>query len=194
MKEKRVRKEADHGAYDWVQLLVCCVLTVVLVFTFAVRVVRVDGPSMRETLQNRDLLAVVNSPLCASYDAGDIVIVRREDFLEGAPIVKRVIATEGQTVDIDFAAGTVYVDGEPLEEDYIREPTYTDEGTAFPLTVPEGAVFVMGDNRNDSHDSRAPDLGPVDTRYIIGRAVAVLFPGATADTGSRDWSRVGILS
>ena len=194
MKGKRVRKEADHGAYDWVQLLVCCVVTVVVFFTFAVRVVRVDGPSMRETLQDRDLLAVVNSPLCGSYDAGDIVIVRRGDFLDGAPIVKRVIATEGQTVDIDFSAGTVYVDGEALEEPYIREPTYADEGTAFPLTVPEGAVFIMGDNRNDSHDSRAPDLGPVDTRYIIGRAVAVLVPGATADTGSREWSRVGRLN
>lgn len=194
MNGKRVRREADHGAYDWVQLLVCCVLTVVLVFTFAVRVVRVDGPSMRETLQNQDLLAVVNSPLCGDYDAGDIVIIRREDFLSGAPIVKRVIATEGQTVDIDFDAGTVYVDGEVLEEPYIREPTWTDEGITFPLTVPEGAVFVMGDNRNDSHDSRASDLGPVDTRYIIGRAVAVLVPGATADTGSREWSRAGILS
>lgn len=194
MNGKRVRREADHGAYDWVQLLVCCVLTVVLVFTFVVRVVRVDGPSMRETLQDRDLLAVVNSPLCGDYEAGDIVIIRREDFLSGAPIVKRVIATEGQTVDIDFDAGTVCVDGEVLEEPYIREPTWTDEGVTFPLTVPEGAVFVMGDNRNDSHDSRASDLGPVDTRYIIGQAVAVLIPGATADTGSREWSRAGILS
>lgn len=194
MNGKRVRREADRSAYDWVQLLVCCVLTVVLVFTFVVRVVRVDGPSMRETLQDRDLLAVVNGPLCGDYESGDIVIIRREDFLSGAPIVKRVIATEGQTVDIDFDAGTVCVDGEVLEEPYIREPTWTDEGITFPLTVPEGAVFVMGDNRNDSHDSRASDLGPVDTRYIIGQAVAVLIPGATADTGSREWSRMGILN
>lgn len=194
MDKKRVRRESDRGAYDWVQLLVCCVVTVVVIFTFVMRVVRVDGPSMRETLQDRDLLAVVNSPLCGSCGAGDIVIIRQEDFLDGAPIVKRVIATEGQTVDIDFDTGTVYVDGEALDEDYIREPTFTDEGMDYPLTVPEGAVFVMGDKRNDSHDSRAPDLGPVDTRYIMGRAVAVLIPGVSADTGSREWFRAGILS
>lgn len=194
MNGKRVRREADHGAYDWVQLLVCCVLTVVLVFTFAVRVVRVDGPSMRETLQDQDLLAVVNSPLCGDYDAGDIVIIRREDFLSGAPIVKRVIATEGQTVDIDFTAGAVYVDGQLLEEDYIRQPTYLEEGLEFPVTVPEGCVFVMGDNRNDSDDSRDPELGPVDTRQILGRAVFLLFPGVTADTDKRDFGRIGPLT
>ena len=76
MDKKRVRRESDRGAYDWVQLLVCCVVTVVVIFTFVMRVVRVDGPSMRETLQDRDLLAVVNSPLCGSCGAGDIVIIR----------------------------------------------------------------------------------------------------------------------
>ena len=193
MDKKRVRRESDRGAYDWVQHLVCCVVTVVVIFTFVMRVVRVDGPSMRETLQDRDLLAVVNSPLCGSCGAGDIVIIRREDFLDGAPIVKRVIATEGQTVDIDFDTGTVYVDGEALDEDYIREPTFTDEGMDYPLTVPEGSIFVMGDNRNHSDDSRNSQLGTVDTRYVIGKAVFLLFPGADEVTQQRDFGRIGLI-
>ena len=149
---------------------------------------------MRETLQEGDLLAVVSGGLCGGYEPGDIVIARRPDFNGGAPIVKRVIATAGQTVDIDFAAGVVYVDGEPLEEPYVREPTWTEEGTEFPLTVPEGCLFLMGDNRNRSEDSRSSALGPVDSRCVLGRAVLLALPGLTADTGVRDWSRAGFLS
>ena len=174
-------------------MLACAVLAVVLVFTFGVRLVTVSGPSMRETLQDGDCLLVVNAPLCGDFAAGDIVILRRESFRDGEPIVKRVIAAGGQTVDIDFAAGVVYVDGRALEEDYVRQPTWLDEGLEFPVTVPEGCVFVLGDNRNDSDDSRDPDLGPVDTREILGRAVFVLLPGETADTGARDLGRIGPL-
>ena len=126
------------------------------------------------------------------YQHGDIVVLRKDTFLE-EPIVKRVIATEGQTVDIDFVSGAVYVDGELLEEDYINEPTYVEEGTEFPLTVPEGSIFVMGDNRNHSSDSRSSDLGTVDTRYVIGKAVFLLFPGADEATGQRDFGRIGPL-
>ena len=172
----------------------CSVLTVVLIFTFAVRIVRVSGESMRETLQDQDMLVVLNNWLCGGYEQGDIVILQRDDFYGGEPIVKRVIATEGQTVDIDFDAGVVYVDGTALEEPYTREPTWTQEGTEFPLTVPEGCIFVMGDNRNDSDDSRDSTLGPVDTRCVLGRALLLAVPGPTADTEQRDWSRVGILN
>ena len=192
MPEKK--QSAGRGAYEWVQALVCSVLTVVLIFTFAVRIVRVSGESMRETLQDQDMLVVLNNWLCGGYEPGDIVILQRDDFYGGEPIVKRVIATEGQTVDIDFDAGVVYVDGAALEEPYTREPTWTQEGTEFPLTVPEGCVFVMGDNRNDSDDSRDSALGPVDTRCVLGRALLLAVPGPTADTEQRDWSRVGILN
>ncbi|MDR3982640.1 MAG: signal peptidase I [Dysosmobacter sp.] len=192
MPEKK--QTAGRGAYEWVQALVCSVLTVVLIFTFAVRIVRVSGESMRETLQDQDMLVVLNNWLCGGYEPGDIVILQRDDFYGGEPIVKRVIATEGQTVDIDFDAGVVYVDGAALEEPYTREPTWTQEGTEFPLTVPEGCVFVMGDNRNDSDDSRDSALGPVDTRCVLGRALLLAVPGPTADTEQRDWSRVGILN
>lgn len=192
MPEKK--QTEGRGAYEWVQALVCSVLTVVLIFTFAVRIVRVSGESMRETLQDQDMLVVLNNWLCGGYEQGDIVILQRDDFYGGEPIVKRVIATEGQTVDIDFDAGVVYVDGTALEEPYTREPTWTQEGTEFPLTVPEGCVFVMGDNRNDSDDSRDSALGPVDTRCVLGRALLLAVPGPTADTDQRDWSRVGILN
>ena len=192
MPEKK--QTEGRGAYEWVQALVCSVLTVVLIFTFAVRIVRVSGESMRETLQDQDMLVVLNNWLCGGYEQGEIVILQRDDFYGGEPIVKRVIATEGQTVDIDFDAGVVYVDGTALEEPYTREPTWTQEGTEFPLTVPEGCIFVMGDNRNDSDDSRDSTLGPVDTRCVLGRALLLAVPGPTADTEQRDWSRVGILN
>ena len=186
------KKEEGRDLYEWVQALVCSVLAVVLLFAFVVRLIGVDGHSMVPTLQDGDRLLVLNSLWDDGYQYGDIVVLRKDTFME-EHIVKRVIATEGQTVDIDFAAGDVYVDGELLEEDYINEPTYVEEGTEFPLTVPEGSIFVMGDNRNHSSDSRSSDLGTVDTRYVIGRAVFLLFPGADEGTAERDFSRIGLI-
>ena len=161
-------------AYEWVQALVCSVLAVVVLFTFVIRLIGVDGHSMVPTLQDGDRLLVLNSMLYNDYQYGDIVVLRKDSFM-AEPIVKRVIATAGQTVDIDFANGVVYVDGEALDEPYINEPTYTDEGTVFPLTVPEGSIFVMGDNRNRS------------------KAVFLLFPGADEVTEKRDFGRIGVI-
>lgn len=189
-RERTANAQSGRNLYEWVQALVCSVLTVVLIFTFAVRLIGVDGHSMVPTLQNGDRLLVVNSMLYHDYKPGDIVVLRKESFLE-EPIVKRVIAVGGQTVNIDFTTGSVWVDGKLLEEKYIRELTFLEEGTTFPLTVPEGSVFVMGDNRNNSSDSRDSRLGTVDTRFVIGRAVLLAFPGADADTGLRQFSRIG---
>ena len=194
MQEQEKQTAKGRDLYEWVQSLVGSVLVVVAIFTFVIRMMGVDGHSMLNTLQHGDRLLVVNSMLYHDYKYGDIVILRKNGVFDDDPIVKRVIAVEGQTVDIDFAEGIVYVDGEALEEDYIREPTYTAEGTEFPLTVPEGSIFVMGDNRNDSDDSRDSTLGPVDTRCVLGRALLLAVPGPTADTEQRDWSRVGILN
>ena len=185
-------ESTPREAYDWLRSCVECVLVIVLVFTFAVRMMGVQGPSMRQTLQQGDRLLVVNAPLAGEYRRGDIVIARKDTFSDD-PIVKRVIAVGGQTVDIDFSEGVVYVDGEALEEDYINDRTYTYEGMDFPLTVPEGSVFLMGDNRNMSTDSREPRIGTVDTRYLIGKAVFRLFPGPDASTEKRDFSRIGLL-
>jgi len=188
-REERPQRKGND-AYEWVQALVCSVLVVVVVFTFVIRLIGVDGRSMVPTLQHGDRLMVLNSLLYDDYKYGDVVVLRKESFLQD-PIVKRVIATEGQTVDINFATGAVFVDDELLEEDYINEPTYLEEGTEFPLTVPEGSIFVMGDNRNHSSDSRDSRLGTVDARYVIGKAVLLAFPGPDYDTGKREFSRIG---
>ena len=187
---KKEEKDPGRDLYEWVQALVCSVLAVVLMFTFIIRLIGVDGHSMVPTLQDGDRMLVLNSMLYDDYRYGDVVVLRKQSFLT-EPIVKRVIATAGQTVDIDFTSGSVYVDGALLEEDYINEPTFTEEGTEFPLTVPEGSIFVMGDNRNRSDDSRNSQLGTVDTRYVIGKAMFLAFPGADIDTEEKDFGRIG---
>ena len=191
--EKKEKKPSEDLFY-WLNALTTALVSLVLVFTFIGRLTRVQGESMTNTLQDQQLLLVWS--LGYEPKQGDIVVLNKTtvEHLGGVAIVKRVIATGGQTVDIDFTAGAVYVDGQLLEEDYIRQPTYLEEGLEFPVTVPEGCVFVMGDNRNDSDDSRDPELGPVDTRQILGRAVFLLFPGVTADTDKRDFGRIGPLT
>ena len=193
MQEQEKQTAKGRDLYEWVQSLVGSVLVVVAIFTFVIRMMGVDGHSMLNTLQHGDRMLVVNSMLYHDYKYGDIVILRKNGVFDDDPIVKRVIAVEGQTVDIDFAEGIVYVDGEALEEDYIREPTYTAEGTEFPLTVPEGSIFVMGDNRNGSSDSRDYRLGTVDTRYVIGKAAFLIFPGPDYETEKRDFKRIGVI-
>ena len=193
MQEQEKQTAKGRDLYEWVQSLVGSVLVVVAIFTFVIRMMGVDGHSMLNTLQHGDRLLVVNSMLYHDYKYGDIVILRKNGVFDDDPIVKRVIAVEGQTVDIDFAEGIVYVDGEALEEDYIREPTYTAEGTEFPLTVPEGSIFVMGDNRNGSSDSRDYRVGTVDTRYVIGKAAFLIFPGPDYETEKRDFKRIGVI-
>ena len=188
--EEIVEKIPGRDVYETVSSLVSALLVVVLVFTFLVRLMGVSGPSMIPTLQDGDRLLVVNSLLCGDYQVGDIVIARKETF-DSKPIVKRVIATAGQTVDIDFNLGQVYVDGELLDEDYINDYTYREEGTVFPLTVPEGEVFLMGDNRNHSKDSRSLEIGQVDKREILGKVALLLLPGTDEGTEKRDYGRIG---
>ena len=189
---EKQKRESGRDLYEWVQALVCSVLVVVVIFTFVIRLIGVDGHSMVPTLQNGDRLLVLNSMLYDDYKYGDIVVLRKDSFLED-PIVKRVIAVENQTVDIDFSTGSVYVDGVLLKEDYINELTFLEEGTEFPLTVPKGSVFVMGDNRNHSSDSRDSRPGTVDTRYVSGKAVFLAFPGPDQYSGERNYGRIGAI-
>ena len=168
-KETSVRGEV----YDWLLCVVSAIVGCVLIFTFFVRIVGVVGTSMLPTLHNGDYL--LTSKLFYEPKQGDIVVLHKASFDERA-IVKRVIATEGQTVDIDFTAGVVYVDGEALQEDYVNAPTLRALDFKEAVTVPENCVFVLGDNRNDSLDSRRSTLGCVDKGYIIGRGYMVLLP------------------
>ena len=173
----RSRKETSLGyeLYLNVRTLVFVLAALILVFTFVVRIIVVSGSSMENTLQNGDSMLV----WCLGYEPkqGDVVVLTQRSYQEDS-LVKRVIATEGQRVDIDYETSTVYVDGVALQEDYIKEameiPNY-GEGLNH-VTVPEGCIFVMGDNRNDSADSRYPSIGIIDTRSVIGRAVMVVFP------------------
>ena len=122
---------------------------------------------------------------------GDIVVLSKQAYDHGKPIVKRVIATEGQIVDMDFENGIVYVDGLPLEEDYTNTMTNLDEGAVFPQIVEENCVFVMGDNRNNSKDSRSLEIGQVDKREILGKVALILFPGTDGGSQKRDFQRIG---
>lgn len=190
--EEIAERVAGRETYEWVRSLVGAVLTITLVFTFAVRLMGVQGYSMVPTLQHGDRLVVVNNWLCGDYRYGDIVIAYKDSF-DTEPIVKRVIATGGQTVDIDFTLGRVFVDGVLLQEDYVNDLTYLEEGTELPLTLGEGELFLMGDNRNRSSDSRNSALGAVDERLVIGKAVLLVFPGKDSLTDKRDFGRLGSL-
>lgn len=160
-------------AYNWLDSLVFALVGIAVVFTFLFRVVGVNGESMKPTLNNGDWLTV--KAINTTYERGDIVVITQPNSLN-EPLIKRVIAVAGDTVDINFAQGTVKINGELINEPYIAEPTERMFDVAFPVTVPEGCVFVMGDNRNNSLDSRSTTVGFIDTRYLLGTAEFRLFP------------------
>ena len=162
-------------AYYTLRSLVGVLVVLALVFTFVGRLILVDGISMEPTLIDGEMM-VVRSLGC-TLEQGDIVVLAKDGFHNGDAIVKRVIAVGGQTVDIDYGTSTVYVDGVALDEPYIKEYMIQQPyQTITSVTVPEGSIFVMGDNRNNSDDSRDETLGVVDERLVIGEAVLVLFP------------------
>lgn len=174
--------------------LVYMLSVVLILFLFAFRIIVVSGGSMRATLRDGDYLLLLSNVFYQKPEYGDIVVISKESFEGGKPIVKRVIATEGQTVDIDFQQGIVYVDGSPLSESYVNTPTNLQEGVKFPLTVEKGCIFVMGDNRNDSRDSRYPAIGQVDCREVLGKAIVLIFPGTDENTVPRDLERIRVLN
>lgn len=159
--------------YEWVDSLMFAVLFILIIFTFVVRLVGVNGKSMNPTLKNGDWLAVQSVNM--TIDRGDIVVITQPN-LWGKPLIKRVIAKGGDVVDIDFFDHKVKVNGVVLDEPYIAEPTALMGNMIYPLTVPEGKVFVMGDNRNESSDSREKYIGFIDEDYILGVAKFRLLP------------------
>ena len=174
--------------HDLVYLLVLVSLGLCLCF----RMVIVDGGSMYDTLVDGDYLLLVNNIFYHDPKPGDIVVASKDSFRDGSSIVKRVIAVEGQTVDIDFSTGTVYVDGVALDEPYVYSPTTNPQGMVFPLVVDDGCIFVMGDNRGRSMDSRDPEIGLIDKREVLGKAILLILPGK--DGERRDFSRFGVIS
>ena len=181
--KKETKKSFDSSIFEWLDVVVASVVVVVILFTFVFRMVAIDGDSMNNTLLDGERVIITN--MFYKPERGDIVVISRNmenSSVEGSyeePIIKRVIATEGDMVDIDFENGIVYVNNEALKEDYIKEPTYRKADVKFPLVVKENCVFVLGDNRNDSKDSRTTQIGDnglIDVKYILGHAVLRVFP------------------
>ena len=192
-REAKKEPETLEGMlYCWAQALITAVVGVVLLFTFAFRLIGVSGPSMQDTLYTGDRLLVLNAAFC-DFQPGDVVVINNYNADLSDTLIKRIIAVGGQTIDIDLASSTVYVDGQPLDEPYVKGFTDTIEGTRFPLTLAEDEVFVMGDHRDHSTDSRSARLGPVKEGYLQGKAVLLLLPGTNPDLGAREWDRIGLV-
>ena len=195
--EKKEKREKKLGwkkslvlyLHDWIYLLMIILIAFLLLF----RVIVVNGDSMKMTLLDGDYLLLLSNTFYHDPEYGDIVVISKESFDNGSPIVKRVIATEGQSVDIDFENGIVYVDGAALEEDYINNLTTVEEGVLFPLTVKDGCIFVLGDNRVVSKDSRSPEIGQIDKREVLGKAIYLMIPGTDGGEVARDNSRIGVI-
>lgn len=160
--------------YSWLQPILFALIVLILASAFLGRMIGVDGESMMPTLHDRDMLVLQS--VGYTPKAGDVVVLTQRSY-SSTPIVKRIIATGGQTVDVDYAANAVYVDGVKLDEPYLGEAMRTPTWTVNDhIEVPEGHVCVFGDNRNNSTDSRSPLIGTVDQRCILGRATLILLP------------------
>ena len=169
--------------FDWLEILITAIILLVILFSFVFKVVTINGRSMQNTLHHGEKVIISNIGYEPKH--GDIVVISRNannltnSTDADTAIIKRIIATQGQVVDIDFQTGTVFVDGVPLKENYVNTPTNLRGDVNFPVVVNEGCVFVLGDNRNDSTDSRNSSIGNggmIDTRYILGKALYRIFP------------------
>ena len=197
-KEKKVSWQENLLLYlhDFIYL----VAVVVVLFAMFFRVVVVSGRSMNSTLLDGDYLLLLGDVFYTEPKQGDVIVASKESFDDGMPIVKRIIAVGGQWVDIDFVAGIVYVGDsqdtmQPLDEWYLQEQNITTdfEGVYFPVQVPENSVFVLGDNRGNSTDSRSPRIGMIDEREILGKVIFLFLPGTNKGTVKADYGRIGLV-
>ena len=205
-REEIPEEEPEEEKTNWRKVLltyahdVLYVLAALVLFSLVLRVVVVDGTSMNNTLKDGDYLLVLSNIFYRNPKQGDVIVASKDSFENGAPIVKRVIATEGQKVDIDFSQGVVYVDDVPLVEPYTLTPTTLQEGMEFPLIVGDNCIFVLGDNRNGSRDSRHPTIGLIDEREVTGKVIFLFLPGTNGTDyagnpkESRDFHRIGAVS
>ena len=175
--EKSTSVERSKSILSYLHDLVFGLAAVLLIFMFIFRILVVSGPSMEGTLFNGDCLILVSNIFYNNPKYGDIVVASKNSFKEGEPIIKRVIATEGQKVDIDFENAVVKINDKVINEPYLGSPTKIDEGAwDYPITLKEGQLFVMGDNRMHSSDSRSPDIGLINEKYILGQVLMRFSP------------------
>lgn len=176
--EKPLKKKEKVTAFgilsDFMDSVKDAVIVVMIIFTFAVRMVGVEGGSMLPTYEDGDWV-IVSAMTPGGVERGDVVVAV-QPWERNVPIIKRVVGVGGDTVDIDFASGEVSVNGEVLVEDYIAEKTHLYYDVEFPVQVEEGKLFVMGDNRNNSIDSRSSQIGLIDERYILGKTLRTIYP------------------
>jgi len=182
--EAPAKKTFSKEVLEWCEILVTAVIAVIVIFMLFFRIATIDGTSMNNTLLHGERVVITN--LGYKPSQGDIVVISRNienstasQTATNTPIIKRVIAVGGQTVDIDFEKGIVYVDGVALDEPYTSSPTHSKYEVNFPLYVPKGYIFVLGDNRSVSLDSRSSKIGEgglIDTRYVLGHAVFRILP------------------
>ncbi len=196
--EQKKPVDRQWELYETLHDLIYILAIVLVIFVFLMRMVRVEGSSMVPTLFNGDRLTLLSNTIYTEPKQGDLIVASVPTYDNGKAIVKRVIATAGQSVDIRydaFGVGTVYVDGSAIDEPYINEEMLTPlyATISFPVTVPENCVFVMGDNRNHSADSRYPEIGIFDKRYVMGRPLMIVWPGLEDENDKRDFGRIGAL-
>ena len=163
------------GFYDWIRCVIMAISIVIICLTFVFRLVDVEGSSMDDTLATKDKVIVTN--LFYTPQPGDIVVISHGAEYAN-PIIKRVIATEGQTVKLDYENEQIIVDGVVIDEPYIKGSTFSGNygDNEIPEVIPEGKVFVLGDNRKVSLDSRSTEIGLIDKENVIGKAQFVAFP------------------
>ncbi len=197
MEGKKEKRSFLYDIYSLLHDLVYILAAITLVFVFLVRLVGVNGESMLPTLYHGDYLALQSNVIMGDLEYGDIVVARKLEFRDGEPIVKRVIATEGQTVRIDYDNnGELYVsvDGVVLDEPYINEEMLPIYEVPMEVTVEKDCIFVMGDNRNHSSDSRVESIGQIKLDQVLGKVLCIILPGKDAVTGERDFGRFGAVS
>lgn len=169
----QVRFYVMKKLFEMLENICFSVLFITVVMTFFFRVIVVEGNSMNRTLSNGDRVIITN--FCYTPQRGDIVVTDKNNYFK-TPLIKRVIAIEGDTIKIDYSTGDVYINGEILSEDYIKEKIAISDKETLEITIPDGYVFLMGDNRNQSSDSRESVVGVINEKNIMGKAIFRIMP------------------
>ncbi len=195
-RKEKPKKNPVYDLYSLLHDLVYILAAITLIFVFCVRLVGVNGESMQPTFEHGDYLALESNVIMGELEYGDVIVASKMSFRDGEPIVKRIIATEGQTISIRRDADGVirtYINGIALEEDYIKEEMLEMYSLPIEVQVPEDCYYVMGDNRNNSSDSRREEIGLIHKSEVLGKVVFVAFPGQNPVTGERELDRIGAV-